>query len=236
MRIDTRAGSKDYIEPLRRRGVPVEEAILDSGDFEIVGNGPHGPVLVGVEHKKLPDLFQCIRNGRFADQLRKMRESYQVSWLLVEGRMRAHQGKVQIWRKNKWQDQLGVSGLPEVLGYMLTMSQAGGVLLARAEDEAESVEWLRSMNNWWTVKDWEQHRAHMDFYKPEELGGNPLLPPTVVQKVASMLPGVGAARSYAVSKRFSTIKEMVDATVEEWQTVEGIGKKGAEKLYGILRV
>ena len=230
MRIDTRAGSKDYIEPLRRRGVEVDEATLPAGDMEILGNGPDGPILVGVEHKKLPDLFQCIRNGRFADQLRKMREYYGVSWLVLEGRMRYRNGKLCIWRANSWKFQQGDVSLPEIFGYISTICQAGGILLMRTEDQSESVEWLRSLNNWWTVKKWEQHRAHLDFYKPEQIGGNPLLQPTLVQKVASMLPGLGVARAYAVSKQFDTISQMVQATALEWEAVEGIGKKGASNM------
>ena len=230
MRVDTRAGSKDYIEPLRRRGVTVETAMLEAGDMEIMGKGPDGPIMIGVEHKKIPDLIQCIRNGRFADQLRKMREYYGVSWLLLEGRMSVRRGKLHIRKGNVWKEFQGDTSLPEIFGYLSTVCHAGGILLMRTEDKTESVEWLRSLNNWWTLKKWEQHRAHLDFYRPEQIGGNPLLQPTLVQKVASMLPGLGIARAFAVSQRFETVKEMLDATPEEWLTVEGVGKKGASNV------
>ena len=235
MRVDTRAGSRDFISPLRLRGVTVEEAILHAGDMEIVGNGPEGrPVLVGVEHKKLDDLFQCIRNGRFADQLRKMRESYEVSWLCIQGRMQEVGGKLCIRRKNRWKPVLGGVTLPEVLGYIQTISTVGGMLIWRSENQEESVEWLRSLNNWWTLKAWAQHRAHLDFYKPEQIGGNPLEQPSLTHKVASMLPGLGAARAYSAGQMFGTVREMVDADAETWQTVPGIGKKGAQTLVKAL--
>jgi ERCC4-type nuclease len=235
MRIDPRAGSKDYIEPLRRRGVDVEVAHLEAGDMEILGNGPEGPILVGVEHKKLPDLFQCIRDGRFADQLRKMRDFYTVSWLLIEGRMRINRGRLQVQGRSKWRDQPGGLGLPEIFGYISTVCQAGGILVFRTENQQESVEWLRSLNNWWTLKKWEQHRAHLDFYRPDQIGGNPLTQPSFAHKVAFQAPGLGGARAHNVSERFKTVKQMVDATEEEWQNVSGVGKKGAARLRRVWR-
>lgn len=236
MRIDTRAGSRDYIEPLRLRGVTVEEAILYAGDMEIVGNGPGGqPVMVGVEHKKLDDLFQCIRNGRYSDQLRKMKESYAVSWLLIEGRMQVINDQLCIRRKNRWQPVLGGMSLLEVFGYIQTVSAAGGTLVYRTENKEESVEWLRSLNNWWTLKEWEQHRAHQDFYRPEQIGGNPLTQPSFEQRVARVFPGLGDARALAASQMFASVKEMANANPKTWQQVEGIGKKGSERLVRVLR-
>src|SRR3990170_3568798 len=97
MRIDTRAGSNELIDPLSNLGVPVESGILASGDIEILGNGPNGtPLLVGIEYKKIPDLIACVRSGRFADQLRGMRDTYLISWLLIEGRLKGVGSKEQL--------------------------------------------------------------------------------------------------------------------------------------------
>jgi len=105
MRIDTRAGSKDLIEPLKRAGVPAEAATLQFGDIELVGNGPDGrPVTIGCEYKKLPDAFQCLRDGRYAAQLRGMRDAYEVNWLLLEGRFQKDwRGHLQVYGKTRWQ-------------------------------------------------------------------------------------------------------------------------------------
>lgn len=236
MRIDNRAGSKDYIDPLRRRGVEVEETTLEAGDMEILGNGPEGSTLIGVEHKKLPDLFQCIRNGRFAEQLRKMREYYEVSWILIEGRMHMSNGSLYVLNhRNRWFKQPGGLGLSEVFAYILTMTQAGGILLAQTEDQEQSVEWLRSLNNWWTAKEWAKHRAHLDHYRPEDIGGNPLEGPSFVHKVAFQAPGLGAQRAYSVSQQFETVEDMVNATEAEWSSIPGVGKKGASTLHRVWR-
>jgi hypothetical protein len=87
LQVDTRTGSAPYIEPLRAAGLPVEPAVLDAGDVAILGRGPGGaPTRVGIEIKQWDDVLMCVRSGRFADQLRRMRDLYEVRWLLIEGR------------------------------------------------------------------------------------------------------------------------------------------------------
>lgn len=240
MRIDTRAGSKDLIVPLRMAGVQVEEAILPYGDVEILGNGPGGPVLLGVEYKKLGDLLDSMRSGRFADQLRGMRETYNINWLLVEGRMtgveRGEFLKIKVGGKQyrHWVQRPGRFSYQEVVGWSLTMSLKGGCLLWRTEDISETVEWLRCVDNWFTSKDWENHRAHLDWYSPSP-EGNPFEEPSLVQKVAAVLPGLGSSRSRNVASHFGSVRAMIMADEKEWSKIDGVGIKTAKKLVEILK-
>jgi len=237
LKIDTRAGSKELIAPLRRLGVPVEEATLPAGDVEVMGNGPDGRLVpVGCEYKKLPDAFQCLRDGRFAEQLRGMREGYEVCWLLLEGRFQKDKyGHLQVFAKNRWQKAHGGINYQEFAAWLMTMVMRGGVLIHHTEDQYETVEWLRTFHLWWTKKEYADHRAHLANYTPEILGGvTPFERPTAVQLAASALPGVGPARSVALAKRFKSVRELACATEEELLECEGIGKKGAKKLLGVL--
>jgi hypothetical protein len=237
MRIDTRAGSIDYIVPLKAMGVPVEGCTLPAGDVEIMGNGPEGRVVpVGVELKKLPDILACMRDGRFAEQNRKMDDAFEVKWLLIEGRLRVKDnGKIQVAHKNRWRTD-GQYGYQELTSYLQTMSIRGGALLWRTEEMYETLCWLRSLWLWWTKKDYESHRAHLDYHRPATLGGcTPFEPPSLVQRVAAVLPGVGSTRSVEIASTFSSVENMACATPEEFATIKGIGKKGAEKLVNALR-
>jgi len=235
VKIDTRAGSIELIAPLRQLGVPVEEAILPAGDVEIVGNGPEGrPVLVGVEVKKLSDVLACMRDGRFAEQLRGMSESFEVKWLLIEGRMRGVSDVIQVAHGSRWRND-GHYRYQEFVSWLMTMCQRGGVLLWRTENQEESVAWLKALYHWWTLKSYEEHRAHLNHYQPQLLGGiTPFEPPTLVQKVAVCLPGIAGTRSKAISLRFSSIREMAKADEKEWSSIDGIGKRGAKKLVEAL--
>lgn len=229
MRIDTRAGSQEYIVPLRKAGLHVDEAILPAGDVELIGNGPGGrPQLVGVELKKLPDLFACIRNGRFAEQLRGMKANYEISWLVVEGRLKLG-AKLQYHTGEKWRDADANMTYAEMAGWTMTMAAAAGVLLWRTENEDETVAWLKQLDSWWTAKVWEDHRAHLEYYTPPAQD-SVFDDPTLCQRVARVLPGLGSKRAEEVAKAFGSTRVMVNASIPEWTKIEGIGRGIAEKI------
>ena len=195
--------------------------------------------MVGVEHKKLGDLFQCLRDGRLADQIRLMRQTYTVSWLLIQGRMQGVQPgtavHVQSSKTKRFRQQPGHMTYQEIAGKVLTLCQAGGILLWQTESQEESVQWLRSLNIWWTAKDWEEHRAHLDFYTPEAVGGNPLEQPRKVAKTAVTLPSLRSVKAARAAEHFSTIHEMVNASMEEWQKIKGVGTKDAATIFNYVR-
>ena len=237
IRIDTRAGSVDLIAPLRQLGVPVEEATLPAGDVEVMGNGPEGrPVMVGVETKKLNDVLTCMRDGRFAEQLRGMRDSFEVSWLLIEGRLRGtlpHE-VMEIAFKSKWRSD-GKYRYQEFVSWLQTMCIRGGVLLWRTENQDETVAWLRSLWVWWTAREYEEHRAHLDFHRPEAIGGiTPFEPPSLVQRCAMTLPGIGGTLSVQVARQFASVRKMCLADEAEWCKIPKIGKAKAKKIVKAL--
>lgn len=236
MRIDTRAGSEKLIAPLRKLGLPVEEAVLDAGDVEILGNGPNGPVLVGVEYKTVDDAFACVRNGRFAEQLRGMRANYEISWLLLEGRLGGFDGRegVAIRKPHKWYVPPGRMSYQEFVSWTMTMAQSAGVMLWRTEYRTESVLWLKTLNTWWTAKEYEEHRAHLDYYRPPIIG-NPLEEPSYALKMASILPHIGSVKAAKVSNYFGTIEKIACATEDDWVNIPGVGKKSAGDIVRAIR-
>ena len=229
MRIDPRAGSKELVGPLRALGVEVEEVLLDS-DAEIIGRGPYGePTLVGVEYKTLEDAIACMRNGRFADQLRRMKSSYHVSWLLLEGRLKHDGRKLWVRRGEKWFLIPGNVTYQELAAWVDTMVLCGGVLVWRTENKEESASWLRALELWWG-KEWEGHSAHLEWYTPP-IVGNPFEgEPPLVQKAAALLPGIGSTKARKVAKEFKSLKKMCCVSQEEWATIPSVGKKMAAKI------
>lgn len=226
MRIDTRAGSQELIGPLKHLGIPVEPATLYAGDVEIIGQGPTGPTLVGVEVKTVADAAQCLKDGRFAEQARKMRESYDVRWLLVEGRIAGFEpgGQILLRSHEKWLPLLGRLSYASFAGWLLTMTQAGGMLLWQTDTRAETVAWLRGLNDWWTLSEWSEHRSHLAVYQAP-LEGNPLKRPSQALTTAHSFPGLGGKRAEAVAAHFSTVRRLAAATPDEWKGIEGVGPK-----------
>jgi len=234
MTIDTRAGSRNLVRPLRERNIPIEESILPAGDVEIVGRGPEGrPVLVGVEYKSVGDVLHCIRDGRFAEQLRRMRDRYEVRWLLVEGYWAPGvRDELLVMERGRFREARGQYKFTEVASWLLTMAQAGGCLLWRTPDMSESVSWLCVLRSWWTQRDWESHRSHLAMYMPPPFSFRPLTP---TELMANTLDGLGPEKLKAVAAKFKTPHAMTSATVEDWASIDGIGKVLAERFVAVCQ-
>lgn len=237
MYLDPRAGSKDYIVPLTTIGVPVTERLLDFGDMEIAGRGPDKrPVLVGVEIKKVGDLLTSIRDGRAAEQLRGMARSYEVRWLLIEGYMGPdHSGALSLQERGRFIEARGGFTYQEVAGWLMTMSQTCGVLVKHSASHFESVLWLRALWLWWTAGEWESHRSHLALYEPP-MSGLGFEEPSLCQRVAATLPGIGITRARAAAEHFKTAHNMIVADQRQWMEVEGVGKATAARVAAALRL
>lgn len=243
LRVDRRAGSKELEEPLCAVGLCPEMDNLAAGDVELVGSGPGGrPLMVGVEYKTVPDVLTCMRDGRFAEQARRMRGRYEVSWLLIEGEWKIEGSQLEVREKGGFKAR-GHYTYQEVAAWVLTMAQRGGVLMWRTRDRAESVAWLRSLYWWWTSKEFEEHRAHLDWYRPPYTPENPMemAEPTMAVKVAAALLSQGPTvdvngeRAKAVGAHFGSVRAMLTADEKAWRAVAGIGPKTAKKVAGVLQ-
>lgn len=235
LRVDARAGSGELHAPLTHAGLRPELDILPAGDVEVVGRGPGGrPLLVGVEFKTIPDMLACVRSGRFAEQRRAMQARYEVSWLLIEGEWRIEGDALEVRERSGWRNRAHYTH-QEVAAWLLTMAQRGRVLLWRTATRAESIAWLRALYWWWTSKDFELHRAHLDWYTPPATGEALIEEPGLVQRVAAVLPGIGTDRARAAAGAFGSVREMVNADAAAWRAIEGIGPKTAKRVVEAVR-
>lgn len=190
---------------------------------------------IGIEFKVMRDVFACLRDGRFAEQARGMRQRYEVYWLLVEGEWQTNAaGLLEVREARGWKER-GRYTFQEFAAWLLTMAQSGGVLLWHTRDRAESVAWLRAMYWWWTSKDYEEHRAHLAWYTPPATGEALIEEPGLVQRVAAVLPGVGTDRARAAAAAFGSVREMVCADEAVWRGVDGVGPKTAAKIVAAVQ-
>lgn len=227
--IDDRAGSSDLIDhpPLSTIG---ELCRLDSGDVCLTGNAPNGPALVGVEVKTVLDLIASCNNGRLqARQIPQMLDDYDVVWLLYYGAYRPsiRGNTLQIQKGRQWVGyRLGGRAVPYgyVEGMLLTLS-AVGVRVKHVYDIREAAEWIGVLHRWWS-KEWADHKGMKTFDNSRQMSMMPGVDGETMLRaqVAGQLPGVGYKRAMAAAGHFGSIREMVNASAEEWGEIEGIGK------------
>lgn len=237
--IDDRDGSREFahIEPTRSL---CELTRLDSADACVIGNGPDGALLVGVEIKSIWDLLGSMGTGRLqATQIPLMLDTYQVCWLLYFGEYRpGDRGQLLLRKGAGWRTmRLGKRDVPYgyVEGFLLDLA-AVGFRIKHCHDQASAAVWLGVLHRWWS-RPWLAHKAMRTLDHSREISLMPGMTPDqhLRAKVAAALPGVGFERAIAAARHFTTVSDMINATSDEWAHVPGIGKVIARAVATAVR-
>lgn len=234
--IDSRVGSEDMYAPLVQRGVECRLVTLPFGDLSFVGNGAHGPVAIGIERKRIRDLINSLMSGRLQGfQLPGCITQYDHTWLVVEGIWRTNHttGIVEIPRQGAWEAVVPRIMGASLNGWLLTVQLRGGLRVHHTGGQYDTADWVRSLYHWWTAKEWEQHRGHLALYQPPDSAI--FREPSLVQRVAALLPGIGEEKSTIVERHFDTVLEMACAGASTWQTIPGVGKLIAARAVEALQ-
>lgn len=272
--VDDREGSQDIAlhEPIRsmldpcsrlphKRATPPDKPCLEcrdtfrslsrlnSGDVLMSGNGPNGPVVIGVELKSIADLLSSTDNGRLqATQIPAMVADYDYSWVLYYGVHRpGPEGELQVLQTSQrtgnryWQSYMaGRKTVPYGFLRALTIElQVLGLHVDHVATIEEAAQWIGCAYRWWQ-KPWADHRLFRTFDNsaaririPATVGGvgggdGDLERVRLIQRaeVAARLPGIGYEKALALARAFGSVREMVNAGPDRWAEVGVVGKKG----------
>jgi len=249
LQIDNRAGSSDFIEPLRQAGMEVVSTRMDFGDISFIGFGPNKELCsVGLEVKSTNDVMACVTSGRFAGhQLPGLIRSYDHVWLLVYGMQRTRADGVL--EEARYPRKGGMYWAPagggqrlwyarDLESWYLSMSILGGIRIHRVNTFQEAVYWVKTVYNWYSR---EEHKSHLAIYSSKEIYGDTamLVKPPLARRVAKELPQIGLKRSKDCAERFKTVYEMANASEEDWRrlVVDGgkvLGTRGSQ-VYKAIR-
>lgn len=230
--IDQRRGSAE-LAPLINDSVLVQ---LEYGDCFWIGNGPNGDVDIGVERKTVGDLINSISTGRLSGhQIPGLTSRYYRSYLIIEGRTRenACTGELEVEVRGKWTtlDRGGRRfSWKGMWAYLTTIETMTGITIRETENIRHTASLIKALHDWWQ-KPWDKHTGHLLMYKPRDrTAAMGMGKPSLVRRVAAELPAIGWVRSRDVEKKFKTIKSMVDATVDDWRSIPGIGAVTAKTV------
>lgn len=232
--IDSRKGSAEFIKLIPNSSL----ATLEYADFAFFGRGPDAmPWYIGIERKTISDFLGSMATGRFTGhQLPGLLASYNVVYLIIEGLVRYEltNGLTKQRRGSAWctiEHGNRRYGANEVLGYQNTLSLKTGVITWRSMSKRETAQHVISLYNWWNKKDYDAHHSHLG-----KRGTTvSLTKQSLLRRIASELPTIGWSKSRAVEDHFSSVQAMVNATVEQWEQIEGIGKTIAKKVVESLK-
>jgi len=227
--VDSRTGSVE-LAPLLSS--PSLICHLDFADFAFSGNGPEGPVDVGVERKSLPDFLQSMTTGRLSGhQLVGLTHQYDWVYLVVEGIWRPdrHSGILQrINRAGKWAAAAQGSRrfmARDIYNFINTIAVMCGVVTVCTSNQWETGKWLDATHGWWG-KQWGKHKSHLQFQKP--VVHAQLSKPGLTTRFFSQIDGIGWDKARKLGAAFPTMTDVFEA--EDWEIVDGIGPKLAASM------
>jgi ERCC4-type nuclease len=237
-----RSSHRAVADALMALGFEVEITTLGCGDFAFLGNGPDGPIQIGIELKVIGDLVNSMRSGRLAEQVTGMSEVYGRTYLIVEGlyRVGRKSGQLEVPRGRGYRPLL--AGPRPVLWAdiekFVTGLEEAGVRVRRTRSSYETALVIaRVLQGFW-AKEYAAHRSLQVLHAPTP-------PMTLVREdkatrrlrlVASCLPAIGWGRSKAVAEAFRSIAGLATAGVDQWEQIEGIGKTIARDCFEAVRV
>lgn len=236
--IDNRVGSKELLGHFAKGVASLTH--LEFGDASFLGLDHGNTVAVGIERKALSDFLNSMQTGRLAAvQLPGLRACYNHVYIIVEGIYKSDQnGRILVPRGGSWVGfHLGKRQFMarELDNFINSLCVEAGVMVRETSNLHRTAGVIYNLYNWWQKKSHESVQAmHKHRFPDDGAGGVILQPPSLLRRVSSELPGIGWKRSLDVSKHFSSVASMVEAGVEEWVKVPGIGKVVAKKVVDAL--
>ena len=236
--IDKRVGSAEIAPYVNTQH---KLATLKYGDMAFLGYGAKKDVVaVGVERKTIHDLVSSMVSGRLSGhQLIGMLESYDYSYLLVEGLWRPHKtdGILEVWSKGGFKALAHGSRrymAKEIWNYLNTITLTCGVTIIQTSLPHHTGKWLDATYHWWQ-KPWGKHRSQHQAHIVDPPAKAYLRRPGIVCRVAKEIPGVGWEKAEALAKHYPTVLDLILTDEEELRVVAGIGKKLAGSIVANLQ-
>jgi len=230
----------DLVRALGSMVVPVP---LPCGDVLFYGiNNDDKPVKVIIERKHVPDMVSCILSGRYLSQAQSAKDdNADVLVLIIDGRYRASpaDGLLEILGFDRERNRAGWKPVTPAITfsrfdqYLTELEYLAGIIVKHSETVQGTADIVKTLWSNFQIRP-RDHQSLKVIYKPPP-ATILLTKPGIVRRVATELPSVGWGRSGVVAEHFPTVKAMVDADVAEWASLEGIGKKTAERVVKALR-
>lgn len=232
-------GSKGLWEDLKKTSLPLRQDKLDGGDLMFLGNGPEGrEVTVGVEFKKVRDLFSSLRTKRLQGHQLLELQPYDFRFLLVEGEWRHDEDGFVTLRSGfkDWSRAQGSIRASELDKTLLGFTLRAGVIVKETHTRRETVRWIQSLYRNFTDVGWDSHDSHTGVHRPATLQK-----PSPFRDFIMGIPGIGAKTSKHVETFFTnphsgkaSPRRAVAAHADVWEQIEGVGKKGASTIDAFL--
>lgn len=204
MTIAHERGSKEFLRPLRKLGVPCAIGKLRYADFAFTGSGPKGLARVGVERKRVSEVTSEIDYKRFkGHQLPGLIDHYDFVYVVVEGDMRVDP-RSGLLMAGKWEAGYGDRVMYETYQKRLcTLYTKAGIHVWLTKNKTETAHYVHALYRWWQ-KRWTDHKSA---YQVDEQRTDTAIIDmrTAERQVYAQWPGVGWTRSRYFAEQLHSV-------------------------------
>lgn len=234
--LDDRIGSNHLVPLIRDLGGEAEVTRLEFGDATFMGNGPNGPIAVGVEFKKPSDLVTSIATKRLTGrQIPGMLKCYDETYLAIVGRVIRTDGggisEVRYGRATKIPTSLSWDTLEAM---KMSFRHQQHITIVEVENDSHLAAWLVAASHWWS-RPWDSHVSHVKtaviYNADKELVPSPMYDEAHVAQVAKLIPDIGIVSARRISMMYDNVCEMAASPLSNWYKIKGMSKKKAAQAY-----
>lgn len=195
------------------------------------------PIRVSLERKKINDLVNSITTGRY---LAQAQAAYAAGFhklvLVVEGIARSGRGGlVEVPHKKGWMPTIPPIPYSRFDQYLSELSLYADITVKRTQSVTETAAVIKAL---WALfqKPPSEHSSLKSIYSAPPPGAVEFMfKPSLVRRVAKEFDGIGWGRAADTDKHFKSVVGMVNADVDEWEKIAGIGRKTATQVVASVR-
>lgn len=203
---DFREKGNCIVKELADNNISIGLESLDCADYILSSR-------VGVEVKTVPDFVNSIVDGRLLQQLRSLKQKFERPIVIIEGT----------------EDLFSVRNVhPNAIrGMLATIVVSYGIPLVHTRDFKETAALLVSI-----AKREQENNGSRDF----SLHSNkkPLALEEQQEYIVSSLPNVGPTVAKELLRHFKTVKNIVNADIDDLQKVKKVGEKIAKGIKDVV--
>ncbi len=202
--VDHREYRSSVVRRLARKGVAVAAKQLDVADYVLSSR-------IGVERKQVDDFLNSLINGKLFRQVQQLRQAYARPLMIIEG-------TGLLTKRNINHHAIFGSFISIIVDY--------GVSIITTENAADTADLL------YVTAKREQRKKNKDV---AIRGDKPVLSPSQQQQfIVEGFPQVSSVIAKRLLYHFGNIRSIVNASEQELQEVNGVGKKIAGAIFEML--
>jgi ERCC4-related helicase len=202
--VDQREYRSNVVKNLAIKGVTIEPQQLDVGDYVLSSR-------IGVERKNTQDFISSLIEGKLFKQLQRLRDAYSRPILILEGE--------NLFTHRNMNHNA-------IYGSLASISVDYGIPIITTKDELETANLLSVLAK---REQKEEKKAVAIRGEKTQMSLNERQ-----QFLVEGLPNVSAVLAKRLLMHFGSIKDIANASEEELQEVEGIGKNIASEIIKLL--